>query len=75
MDCTICSEPYNPTSRIPRGCPKCGNNVCEMCLQSIYLKKNSYDCPFCKAPATVIWTKNLPLIHMLEENNQGGMVC
>jgi hypothetical protein len=64
-DCSICSEPYNIEKRIPRGCSKCGNNVCEECLVSIHTKTGSFSCPFCKNPSET----------MLEEAVSTGMVC
>lgn len=51
FECSICSDSYAIPTRIPRGCSKCGNNVCEQCLTDIKAKTGQYSCPFCKGVA------------------------
>ena len=52
MDCSICFEPFNLSTRKPSTCPSCGVKMCRTCIQTYLLQDDGQDpkCASCKAP-------------------------
>jgi hypothetical protein len=48
MDCQICTEKFNKTTRKQLSCPKCNEIFCLQCVQT-YVAKDNFICFSCKA--------------------------
>ena len=52
MDCSICFEPFNLSTRKSSTCPSCAVKMCRTCIQTYLLQDDGQDpkCASCKAP-------------------------
>lgn len=73
IKCEICLESFSERAS-PRVCNRCGNSICEACLNGIHTKQGGYICPFCKNQAEGIWAKNITIMNMMDEE-KGANSC
>lgn len=73
LDCFLCSEPYNTTSKIPRFLP-CGHTYCSECCQIILEGKPSA-CPEDSTPISYTSVESIPKNQALLKLLSNSRIC